>query len=50
MYDEKFPISADKDFKLKIYLKNVKFIIKNYVVCLSLPNGKSQNKKSLCFN
>ena len=43
MYDEKFPISADKDFKLKIYLKKVKFIIKNYVVCLSLPNGKSQN-------
>lgn len=43
MYDENFPISADKDFKLKIYLKNVKFIIKNYVVCLSLPNGKSQN-------
>ena len=36
MYDEKFPISADKDFKLKIYMKKVKFIIKNYIVCLSL--------------
>ena len=43
LYDEKFPISADKDFKLKIYLKKVKYIIKNYTVCLSLPDGKSQN-------
>lgn len=46
MYDEKFPISADKDFKLKIYSKNIKFIIKNYIVCLSLPDGKSQNIKN----
>ena len=46
MYDENFPISADKDFKLKIYLKNVKYIIKDYVVCLSLPDGKSQYIKS----
>ena len=46
LYDEKFPISADKDFKLKIYLKNVNFIMKNYIVCLSLPGGKSQNMKS----
>ena len=45
LYDENFPISADKDFKLKIYIKKVKFIIKNYVVCLSLPDGKSQNMK-----
>ena len=43
MYDKKFPISADKDFKIKLYLKNVRFIIKNYVVCLSLPDGKSQS-------
>jgi glycosyltransferase involved in cell wall biosynthesis len=42
LYDENFPISADKDFKLKIYLKKVKYIIKNYIVCLSLPDGKSQ--------
>ena len=46
MYDEKFPISADKDFKLKIYMKKVKFIIKNYIVCLSLPGGKSQRIKN----
>ena len=42
LYDENFPVSADKDFKLKIYLNKVKFIITNYVVCLSLPGGKSQ--------
>ena len=46
LYDERFPISADKDFKLKIYLKNIKFVIKNYVVCLSIPGGKSQNIKN----
>lgn len=46
MYNENFPISADKDFKLKIYLKKVKYIIKNYVVCLSLPDGKSQYMKN----
>ena len=45
-YDEKFPISADKDFKLKIYLKKVNYVIKNYVVCLSLPDGKSQKIKN----
>ena len=45
-YDEKFPISADKDFKLKIYLKNIKFVIENNIVCLSLPDGKSQNIKN----
>ena len=45
-YDESFPVSADKDFKLKIYLKKVKYIIKNYVVCLSLPSGKSQYIKN----
>ena len=45
-YDNKFPISADKDFKLKIYLKKVKYIIFNYVVCKSLPDGKSQNMKN----
>ena len=27
--------SADKDFKLKIYLKNIKFVIENNIVCLS---------------
>ena len=46
LYDERFPISADKDFKLKIYLKNIKFVIKNNVVCLSIPDGKSQNIKN----
>ena len=46
MYNENFPISADKDFKLRIYLKKVKYIIKNYVVCLSLPDGKSQHMKN----
>ena len=46
-YDEKFPISSDKDFKLRIYLKKVKFINKNHVVCLSLPNGRSQSIKNL---
>jgi glycosyltransferase involved in cell wall biosynthesis len=46
MYNENFPISADKDFKLKIYLKKVKYIFKNYVVCLSLPDGKSQYMKN----
>ena len=45
-YNENFPISADKDFKLKIYLKKVKYIIKDYVVCLSLPDGKSQHMKN----
>ena len=45
-YNENFPISADKDFKLKIYLKKVKYIIKNYVVCLSLPDGKSQHMRN----
>ena len=45
-YDEQFPISADKDFKLRIYLKNVNYVIKNYVVCLSLPGGKSQSVKN----
>ncbi len=45
-YDQNFPVSADKDFKLKIYLKKVKYIIKNYVVCLSLPDGKSQYIKN----
>jgi len=42
-YDNKFPISADKDFKLRIYLKRVKYIIFNYIVCISLPGGKSQH-------
>lgn len=42
LYDNNFPISADKDFKIRIYLNKVKFIITNYVVCLSLPDGKSQ--------
>ena len=46
MYNENFPISADKDFKLKIYLKKVTYVIKDYVVCLSLPDGKSQYMKS----
>jgi glycosyltransferase involved in cell wall biosynthesis len=46
MYDENFPISADKDFKLKIYLKKVKYIFKNYMVCLILPEGKSQYMKN----
>ena len=46
LYDEDFPISADKDFKLKIYLKNIKFVIENYIVCLSLPGGKSQYIKT----
>ncbi len=46
MYDEKFPISADKDFKLKIYKKKVRYINKNFIVCLSLPDGKSQNIKN----
>jgi glycosyltransferase involved in cell wall biosynthesis len=45
-YDERFPISSDKDFKLKIYLKKVNYIIKDYVVCLSLPDGKSQHIKN----
>jgi len=45
-YDNNFPISADKDFKLKIYLKRVKYIILNYVVCTSLPGGKSQYIKN----
>jgi glycosyltransferase involved in cell wall biosynthesis len=45
-YDEQFPISADKDFKLKIYLKNVNYVITNHVVCLSLPGGKSQSVKN----
>lgn len=45
-YDEQFPVSADKDFKLRIYLKNVNYVIKNYVVCLSLPGGKSQSIKN----
>lgn len=48
-YDNKFPISADKDFKLKIYLKSVKYIILNYVVCRSLPGGKSQFIKNHNF-
>ena len=42
LYDENFPVSADKDFKIKIYLNKVRFIITDYVVCLSLPDGKSQ--------
>ena len=41
-YDQRFPISADKDFKIKIYLKKIRFIFINHVVCLSLPGGKSQ--------
>ncbi len=45
-YNNKFPVSADKDFKLKIYLKRVKYIILNYVVCVSLPDGKSQYMKN----
>ena len=49
MYDNKFSISADKDFKLKIYLKRVKYIILDYVVCISLPGGKSQSIKSHDF-
>ena len=43
LYDENYPISADKDFKLKIYLNKIKFIITDYEVCLSLPDGKSQH-------
>lgn len=46
MYDERFPVSSDKDFKLKIFLKKVKFINKKFIVCLSLPDGKSQNIKN----
>ena len=45
-YDERFPISADKDFKIKIYLKKIRYIFTNHVVCLSLPGGKSQNMSS----
>ena len=45
-YDEKFPISADKDFKLRIYLKKVEYVIKDYIVCLSLPDGKSQHMEN----
>ena len=45
-YDTNFPISADKDFKLKIYLKKVRYKIKNLVVCLSLPDGRSQYMKN----